>query len=317
MEQNSDNIYYVYVYLDPRHPVHVEFGDFVFDFLPYYVGKGKNTRYRHLLHDKTNSLKANTTRKIMRGGFTPIIKKIVTNMTSDDAYLLESSLILQIGTRIKIPGVPPGPLSNAMLTGIGIASVSDQTRKVLSEKATEQWRNQDLRLWKSRQMTEMFKDVTLRLRLSEKMKSVCATPEWNKQKQKSTQALWNDIDYRNRQTEAIKLGCSSEKHRLAQSTRQKENWKSEEYRRKHEGRTHSTESKQKMSDAAKERNQNPEEIERKRKVQKERMKDPDIRKMISEKLKGRVQSDETKEKRRLSMIAYWDKRRQTMSNNVY
>ena len=40
----NDNKFYVYVYLDPRKPGSFKFGEYEFDYEPFYVGKGKKNR---------------------------------------------------------------------------------------------------------------------------------------------------------------------------------------------------------------------------------------------------------------------------------
>jgi len=41
-----ENIFYNYVYLDPMKPGDFNYGEFHFDYEPFYVGKGSNGRYR-------------------------------------------------------------------------------------------------------------------------------------------------------------------------------------------------------------------------------------------------------------------------------
>lgn len=55
MCKSTDNIFYVYVYLDPRKPEYRVYGNYEFDYEPFYVGKGCNDRaYSHLKGNRYN-----------------------------------------------------------------------------------------------------------------------------------------------------------------------------------------------------------------------------------------------------------------------
>ena len=63
-----ENEYYVYVYLDPRKVGDFKYGEFEFGFEPFYVGKGKEYRYkRHLSESQLNdkSHKSNLIKKLI------------------------------------------------------------------------------------------------------------------------------------------------------------------------------------------------------------------------------------------------------------
>lgn len=82
--------FYVYIYLDPRKPGKFKYIDYSFDFEPFYVGKGTKSRIiRHLREVDRNPLKVNKISKIKRDGYTPIIIKLVNNLTDEEAVRIE------------------------------------------------------------------------------------------------------------------------------------------------------------------------------------------------------------------------------------
>jgi hypothetical protein len=96
------SIYYVYVYLDPRKPGKYVYGDYSFDYEPFYVGKGSGSRKgTHLWENKnntTNQYKFNKIQKIIREiGEKPIVLTYKENLINSEAYLLEDDIIEKIG----------------------------------------------------------------------------------------------------------------------------------------------------------------------------------------------------------------------------
>ena len=70
-------IFYVYLYLDPRKPCDYNYGEYNFDYEPFYVGKGSGKRmYDHLYGNKWNRHFISKIKKIQKVcGCNPIIVK--------------------------------------------------------------------------------------------------------------------------------------------------------------------------------------------------------------------------------------------------
>lgn len=112
--------YYVYLYLDPRKNGEYNYNEYNFNDEPFYVGKGKDYRYkRHLnesqLSDKSH--KSNLINKLIKNGQYPNIIIIQNNLTQTEAFELEKKLILLIGRY----NLKTGPLTNKTDGGEGIS----------------------------------------------------------------------------------------------------------------------------------------------------------------------------------------------------
>jgi len=104
------NNFYTYIYLDPRKPGNYIYGDFVFDYEPIYVGKGRGYRlYDHLTEcnnvnrDGYNTFKYKKMRKILNGGYKfsdETMIKIEDNLTEYKSSKLEVWMIWIIGRMI-------------------------------------------------------------------------------------------------------------------------------------------------------------------------------------------------------------------------
>ena len=86
----NDNKFYVYVYFDSRKQGSFKFGEYVFNYEPFYVGKGFGRRWRkHLIEAKnykdTNKEKCNLIREIWSQGKEPIIIKYKENISNKEA----------------------------------------------------------------------------------------------------------------------------------------------------------------------------------------------------------------------------------------
>lgn len=80
--------YYVYVYIDPR------------NFDEFYYGKGKGNRKSEHLKDSTDSEKTKRIKSIQQEGLNPIIKVIAKDLTEEQAYLIEKTLIWKLGKNL-------------------------------------------------------------------------------------------------------------------------------------------------------------------------------------------------------------------------
>jgi hypothetical protein len=127
--------YYVYVYLDVRKAGNFRYDEFCFDYEPFYIGKGRNRRYRnHLLKVKSgnysNLPKFNTIKEILEIGKEPIIIKYKQNLSEEESFELEKIMIEKIGRR----DLNKGPLRNLSDGGEGNGNrnFTEEHRKNLS-----------------------------------------------------------------------------------------------------------------------------------------------------------------------------------------
>jgi len=114
-------MYYIYVYLDTRKKGSYSFGNFHFEYEPFYVGKGIGDRYLTHLRVANGSRKGKNNliiskiRSILNDGYEPIIIKIVENLTKENYDGYEKSTIKEIGKSCD----NLGPLLNIMDGGEG------------------------------------------------------------------------------------------------------------------------------------------------------------------------------------------------------
>ena len=129
-----NNIFYTYVLLDPRKPGVYEYGEYKFDYEPFYVGKGKECRIKiHLVESqlKKNSYKNNKIKKILSENFELISIKYQENLLECQSFNLEINMIKTIG-RVDLG---TGPLTNCTDGGEGTSNPSEETRtKMINSK---------------------------------------------------------------------------------------------------------------------------------------------------------------------------------------
>ena len=111
--------FYVYLYLDPRKPGKYIFSSYIFEYEPFYVGKGKKDRaYLHLKENRQNPHFNRKIKKIQQEtGNNPIIIKYQENLLECNALKLETDMISAIGRH----NLNKGPLCNLTNGGEGIS----------------------------------------------------------------------------------------------------------------------------------------------------------------------------------------------------
>ncbi len=138
-----NNNFYVYAILDPRKPGKYIYGDYSFNYEPFYVGKGGNYD-RFKLH--LNESYTEYDKKFVKGGNfrcckirkikketkqDPIFMKIEENISEKDSLKLEVEIIKSIG-RIDLN---QGPLTNLTDGGEGTSGLESWIKgKHLSEE---------------------------------------------------------------------------------------------------------------------------------------------------------------------------------------
>ena len=115
-----ENRFYIYVYLDPRKSGKYNYGEYHFDYEPFYVGKGTGNRmYNHLCKSiNYNKIFKNKIKKIQRiCNCNPIIIKYQEMLLEQVAFDIERSMVKTIGrSDLKL-----GPLCNLTDAGEGIS----------------------------------------------------------------------------------------------------------------------------------------------------------------------------------------------------
>lgn len=152
--------YYVYVYLDTRKEKGVyKYGEYQFDYEPFYVGKGIGNRFSHHLRYlksnenkyRPNAFKNNTIKKILEENKAPDILILEYNLNEDEALELENKVTKAIGLRIDrtgpltniIHGGTKNPILYGELNGFFGKKHTQETIKRISIKRIKWFRNLD------------------------------------------------------------------------------------------------------------------------------------------------------------------------------
>jgi len=122
--------HYVYIYLDTRKSGIFVYGDLLFDHEPFYIGQGKNDRYKTSLKHGSK-YKMNKINKIIEDGYEPRVIKLYENLNFEKAIKLEMELINLIGRR----DLGKGPLVNLTDGGEGTLNMNEEIKNKIREKS--------------------------------------------------------------------------------------------------------------------------------------------------------------------------------------
>lgn len=131
---SNEQIFYVYVYLDPRKPGLYIYGEYSFEYEPFYVGKGSDSRstihlYESSLERNCNRKFTNKIKKIRRKcGHDPFVISYKEQLEEQTAFDLEVSMISSIGRH----DLKRGPLCNLTDGGEGTSEPTMEKRIKIS-----------------------------------------------------------------------------------------------------------------------------------------------------------------------------------------
>ena len=128
-----DDIYYVYVILNLEEPGEYKYGEIEFDYMPIYIGKGKNKR--QFVHFKNHSLKSESEKNKSLLKYNCESKILKDNLSEVESFILERYYIELIGRK----NIDKGPLLNLTSGGQGASGyiyTEDQLIKRSKEQST-------------------------------------------------------------------------------------------------------------------------------------------------------------------------------------
>lgn len=125
----DEQIFYVYVYLDPRKFGRYVYSEYEFEYEPFYVGMGHGCRKdRHLKNAFNNHMNSKVKKIQSEVGHLPFVILYKENIFQKDAFELEMRMIKSIGrSDLKL-----GPLCNHTDGGDGMRNPSTETRYKIS-----------------------------------------------------------------------------------------------------------------------------------------------------------------------------------------
>lgn len=107
--------YYIYAFLDGTKPGNYHYGEYIFNFEPFYIGKGCDGRIYNSKFDRYSPFKIRKINKIIRNGGEVFPIKMMENLENIQSLEMEKMFINIIGRR----DLGLGPLTNQTDGGDG------------------------------------------------------------------------------------------------------------------------------------------------------------------------------------------------------
>jgi group I intron endonuclease len=121
--------YYLYALMDSSKNGPFIYGDYYFEYEPFYIGKGRGNRIKDTIYDKS-PFKCNKIKNLKKRRIKIISIKIEDSLSNEDAMMKEIEMISIIGRRDN----KKGPLVNTTDGGEGRLNSkhSEETKKIIS-----------------------------------------------------------------------------------------------------------------------------------------------------------------------------------------
>jgi hypothetical protein len=166
-------MYYVYIYLDPRKKSKYIFGDYIFNYEPIYVGKGKG--YQDTSHfrysrkkSKIKGMKQIILRELFENNLKPIIIRVLSNISEEEAFDWECEYIKSIGRLCD----KSGPLTNLTNGGEGLKSIFITEEHLINQSKRSKHNNYAKGLHHTEETKKKISESNKGLKRSEKTKNL-------------------------------------------------------------------------------------------------------------------------------------------------
>jgi len=217
-------------------PTHYYVYMFVVDGIPRYIGKGYGRRMHH--HEQrmftgSHTMWLNYLRRCVALNRRVTVEIVADNMTSPEAFLLETQEIMRYGRR----RLGEGPLMNYANGGEGhdsetvkaILSRPEVAEKMRIARATR-YADPKNREAQRQRIIKMHANPEHKAAHAAAVRAATATEEFKGKISKLSTAMWADPEFRGKQRERCKASMERPECRKALSDRSTESWKRQDVR---------------------------------------------------------------------------------------